>query len=84
MAGASVLSVVVRHGQDTEAGLETLGDGDPIPLFELQVPSGRIEIGDAEQWDTLHLRPDTWLASARTAPVDHPERLELWFTQRSS
>ncbi len=55
------------------------------PTFQvlLNLPSGRVTIGDAEQWDTLELPPGAWSVSARTSPSHCPEQVDLWFQSAS-
>jgi hypothetical protein len=48
---------------------------------DLEVPSGRVVIGDAERWDTIDLVPGGWAVSVTTGPVDHPESVDIWFNR---
>jgi hypothetical protein len=100
-ASRSCLEVVVRHAQDTDRDLSTLGPSDAVPPFEvlvrcwlntepssdtyieatLDVPSGRVVVGDAERWDTIQLVPGMWTLRVATTPADHPREVDIWLNQ---
>jgi hypothetical protein len=98
-ASKAGLVIVVRHAQDSDVDLATVGRSDPISPFMvsircwvntepppeatihavLDVPSGRVVIGDAEGWDAIDLTPGRWAVRAATTPVDYPEAVKVWF-----
>jgi hypothetical protein len=44
----------------------------------LDVPSGVLEIGDAEGVAELDVGPGTWLLTANVRPAEHPDTIDIW------
>jgi hypothetical protein len=49
----------------------------------LVVTTRTIDIGDADDWDTMHLPSGNWLAQVAVIPVDAPDHVEILFSPTS-
>lgn len=85
------MSVAVRHEQDVEIGDELFvvsidvhlharpPSPDPV-TFEgaIDVPSGRLDMGDASETQVIRLTPGRWSVAIVATPEDHPEHVDIW------
>jgi hypothetical protein len=85
------MSIAVRHAQDVEVDNEPFlvsvavhVSAEPPPLAHLtfngviDFPSGRLEIGDADETQTIQLSPGRWSVAVEAVPADHPEQVDIW------
>ena len=47
----------------------------------IEVPSGRVSVGDADRDDTLELEPGLWRLQVALSPPDYPDRVDVWLTR---
>ncbi len=64
--------VSVRCWVNRQQTTETSFDG----LLEL--PSGSLQLGDADRWDKITMPSDVWPIQIATFPPDHPEQVDIW------
>jgi hypothetical protein len=88
------LAVKVLHSQDVDlSGADGIippaqvrvevrvGDGPPADaLFsgEIDIPSGALTVGDAEQEDTVEIGPGRWAVQVDCAPREFAETVRIW------
>jgi hypothetical protein len=46
----------------------------------IEVPSGRITLGDADDVEELEVTPGRWRVQVAAEPGDHPEQVDIWIT----
>jgi hypothetical protein len=56
--------------------------GDVAFSGEIDVPSGVLSVGDAEQEDALQIGPGRWAVQVDYAPPEHAERVRVWLQPR--
>src|SRR5581483_786068 len=61
--------------------LDAVPPPDAPIRIALDVPSGRVVVGDAAGWDSIELLPGEWSVCAAPRPFDYPESVDLWFTK---
>lgn len=90
-ASDSAAVVVVRHAQDVRLGedeftVEVCVKAGRSELAELafdgvlQVRSGRLEVGDADQWDAFGVAPGSVRLQISASPAESPEAVQVWVT----
>lgn len=52
--------------------------GDVLFAGEIEVPSGVLTLGDAEQEDTLEIGPGRWTVQVDCAPREFAETVRVW------
>lgn len=57
------------------SGTTVIWEGD------LDIPSGRLLIGDAEREDVLELTPGRWHVEVAADPPDYPDEVAIWFSK---
>ena len=57
------------------AGTTVIWEGD------LDIPLGRLLIGDAEREDVLELTPGRWHVEVAADPADYPGEVAIWFSK---
>lgn len=93
VASDSTVVAKVRHAQDVlnpqdeEFLVEvqcTAGEADRADVSfdgDIDVASGRISVGDADHEDRLIVEPGRWRLQIAVEPIDHPERVQVWFSR---
>ncbi len=93
VASDSAVVAKVRHAQDVvnpeddEFLVEvqcTAGEANRDDLsFDgaILVSSGRISVGDADHEDKLLVEAGRWRLQIAVEPIDHPERVQVWFSR---
>lgn len=86
----TALAIRVRHAQDVDLSGDPfvvsvvlgLGTAPSQPTVEcvMDIPSGTVEIGDADRSDRFHLTSGLWTVAVQLLPFDHPEAVALWFS----
>jgi hypothetical protein len=88
----SAVVMLVRHAQDVvdpddeELLVEvhctagSTGRDDLTFDGDILVSSGRLSIGDADHEDTLIVAPGPWRLQIAAEPIEHPERVTVWFS----
>ena len=66
------VTVEVRLGQVAE----TAAHFDGV----IEVPSGRITVGDADRDESLSVTPGRWRMQLALTPEDQPEQVDVWIT----
>ena len=93
-ATGSVIAVGVRHAQDVEPGsaihefhvsveVRVGQPADRSHCFDclIDVPSGRITLGDADREEEVDVGPGRWRVQVALEPEDLPEHVDVWITK---
>lgn len=94
-ATQSAAAIAVRHAQDVDdlhAGpaevtvnlyVDTAPERDPAYLGSIDIPSGVIEVGDAEETEALEIGAGHWTLQISAEPTEHPEKISIWLNRQT-
>ena len=88
-ASDSAAVVAVHHAQDVPVGgdefkVEVCVKAGRSELAELafdgvlQIRSGRLEVGDADEWEALRVEPGSVRLQISASPAESPDAVQVW------